>query len=408
MYHTSATRIYKVRHRSLGELRILKVISKAHMQGFSYEAETLRSLRHPGIPILYDYGEDEESICLIEEYIRGVSLQEYLLHHSIITRDWSIGILRQVCDILQYLHEQKPTPILYQDLKPEHVIIRGEQVILIDYGIAHPKGMRRYGAGTPQHGAPEQFCEAPVDERSDIYALGLLARELCDHQKERISAKEITSIEWALEADPKDRPATVKEWLASYDCPHAEEKKNGKHLTTEIAVIGAGRGVGTTHVALALTAYLNKHHKRAYYVNRSSDATLQRILQQRGEYREKDGIIYHNDFAGILDYGPAVMEPTPPNGIKVVDCGSDWSGARASDFYLYVCSSRPWLDMGCCHKKAMNPHCHILINPANRGVGHDISKKLRKKVYGFPLDSDPFLVTKEKEKLFQKIWESEE
>ena len=114
MYHTSATRIYKVRHRSLGELRILKVISKAHMQGFSYEAETLRSLRHPGIPILYDYGEDEESICLIEEYIRGVSLQEYLLHHSIITRDWSMGILRQVCDILQYLHEQKPTPILYQ------------------------------------------------------------------------------------------------------------------------------------------------------------------------------------------------------------------------------------------------------------------------------------------------------
>ena len=397
-----------VRHRSLGNQRILKVISKNDFQGLSYEADVLCSLRHPGIPILYDYGEDEECICLIEEYIQGVSLTEYLLYHSTISREWIRQTLQQICDILTYLHEQKPNPILYQDLKPDHVMIRGDQVVLIDYGIACPKGATRYGAGTIDHSAPEQFTQGGVDERSDIYALGRLAELLCEHQKERMCAREQAMIQWALSEDMEHRPNSVKEWLEAYIAASPEkENTTEKHLIKEIAVIGAGRGVGTTHVAIALTTHLNQQHRQAFYVNQSEDHTLQRILRNRGEFQEKDGIIYHNHFAGILDYGPAIPVTTPPCGIRVVDCGTDWSKARESDFYLYVCTSRPWLDMGLDTKKAMSTHCHVIVNPGNKGVGRELSKELRQKVYGFPTDSDPFLDTKEKAKILNYIWESE-
>lgn len=385
----------------------MKVISKEHFQGLSYEAKVLCSLRHPGIPILYDYGEDEERICLIEEYIRGVSLEEYLLYHSNISRDWVRQIMTQLCDILSYLHEQ-PNPILYQDLKPEHVMIRGDQVILIDYGIAYPKGQTRYGAGTPKHSAPEQFQQNAVDERSDIYGLGKIAKLLCDHQKERPSAREIAVIQWALQEDVAKRPTSVKEWKAAFPTVVPEKRKNEKYLPQEIAIVGARRGVGTTHVAIALTTYLNQKHRKAFFVNRTEDAVLQRILQNRGEFQEKDGIIYHNHFAGILDYGPAVSVTTPPDGIRVVDCGTDWDKARVSDFILYVCTSRPWKEMDLDMEKAMNPRCYVLMNPGSKGVGREIAKGLKKKVFGFPTDENPFFVTKEKEKLWNCIWEREE
>lgn len=387
----------------------MKVISKNEFQGLSYEAEVLCSLRHPGIPILYDYEEDDEVICLVEEYIRGVSLTEYLLHHSTISRDWIYRTMKQLCEILEYLHEQQPKPILYQDLKPEHVMLQGDQVILIDYGIAYPKGETRYGAGTPEHSAPEQFVHTLVDERSDIYALGKIAQLLYAHLRAKMSRRERVLIQRTLAPNPMERPATVKEWLASFEAamPKASEKK-GKHFPEEIAVIGAARGVGTTHVAIALTAYLNQHHQKAFFVDKTNQHTLQRILRQRGEYKEKDGIIYHNTFAGILDMGPAIPGTTPPKGIRVVDCGTDWEMARESDFYLYICSARPWLDEGLHTEKAMDPQCRIILNPGNPGVGRGLAKQLYKKVYGFPVDSDPFLGSKEKDKLWKRIWESEE
>ena len=408
IYHTSATQIYLVRHRSLGKKRILKVISKQFFQGLSYEADVLCSLRHTGIPILYDYGEDEESICLIEEYIRGVSLTEYLLYHSTITRDWVRQTMQQLGDILMYLHDRK-NPILYQDLKPDHIMIQGNQVILIDYGIAHPKNQRRYGAGTKGHSAPEQFREASVDERSDLYALGNVAKLLLAHQSEKPTAKELAVMEWAMEEKPENRPNGVSEWISAYLAVVPEHhRKRGMHLFQTIAVIGAEEKVGTTHIAIALTSYLNRQHHRAYFENQTEDATVTRILQNRGEFHEKDGIIYHNSFAAVQDVGPAIPVTTPPEGIRVIDCGTDWDMARGSDFYLYVIGSRPWMDMDYSLEKAMNPHTHVIINPCNKGVGRMIASKMKKQVLAFPLDSDPFLVTKEKEKLFHHIWESEE
>ena len=156
IYRTDTTVVYIVRHRHLGELRILKSVMRSRIAG--YEAEILKGLRHPSIPILYDYQEDDTGVCLIEEYVRGMSLKDYLLAHTAVTIDLILSCMVQLCEVIAYLHGLQPYPILYLDLKPEHMILRGEDLMLVDYGAAlyQPRsGAAFQKYGTLQYMAPE-------------------------------------------------------------------------------------------------------------------------------------------------------------------------------------------------------------------------------------------------------------
>ena len=96
------------------------------------EALLLKNLKHPGIPIVFDLEEDEKNIYVIEEYIAGESLEAFALHQSKISEKKIIQIGIQLCDILIYLHGQKPSPLLYLDMKPEHIFLCAGQVRLVD------------------------------------------------------------------------------------------------------------------------------------------------------------------------------------------------------------------------------------------------------------------------------------
>lgn len=99
------------------------------------EANILAKLRHPGIPIVYDIEEDEAFYYIIEEYVEGESLEK-LLWNTSVSQEYMIQIGIQLCGIVSFLHSQKPFPVLHQDLKPSHIIVCGNQVKLIDFGIA--------------------------------------------------------------------------------------------------------------------------------------------------------------------------------------------------------------------------------------------------------------------------------
>lgn len=155
-----STSVYVVIHKKLGTKRVLKAIKKSSDSSHHYltEAKILASLAHPGIPTLYDYGEDEKTICLIEELVTGMSLKEYFLSHAL-KIDEIIRIIEKTADILIFLHERKP-PVLYQDLKPEHIIINGDDIRLIDYGIARTLTLsasqnHKQNFGTPYYASPE-------------------------------------------------------------------------------------------------------------------------------------------------------------------------------------------------------------------------------------------------------------
>ncbi|MCR5452576.1 MAG: protein kinase [Lachnospiraceae bacterium] len=414
VFESDTTKIFIIKHTHLGDERIMKLIAKPldDTGSIGAEAEILKGLKHPGIPILYDYAEDDESICLIEEFVRGLSLEEYFLHYPFLSKTQIITYIIQLCDILSYLHEP-PVSILYQDLKPEHIIIRGDQIMLIDYGISEfltGSGQNHHIAGTVSYMAPEAFT-GKSDERRDIYALGLIAKEMFGHCGEKIPASIEAAVFHAIKSDPGERPSSVREWKSSWELNLKKEEdaiRIGKHRLNTVAVLGSQKGVGCTHIAISLTSYLNKAGMHAYYLNVSGEAVCEHILAYGREYREEDGLIYHGAFRGMLRYFADRKGHIPPDGVRILDCGTEESGIYEADLVVYIMGSRLWNTGEIDAKIAKMQSCFLLVNPVSMGQGLWLAKETGKKVYGFPLDNDPFYITKEKRKLFKKLireWE---
>jgi hypothetical protein len=144
---------------------------------FQHEAQLLRRLRHPNLPVVMDEFTLGDRNYLVMEYVPGSTLQQMIERgeapfdeRRVIT--WAT----QLCDVLGYLHHQAP-PIIFRDLKPGNIMIMADDRLkLIDFGIARvfKPGKTRDTMifGTQGFAAPEQYGSGQTDERSDIYALG--------------------------------------------------------------------------------------------------------------------------------------------------------------------------------------------------------------------------------------------
>lgn len=143
------------------------------------EADWLKRLRHPMLPIIYELLWDKEW-HLVMEYIGGVTLRSYIERKGYVREEQTLMWCRQLLDVTEYLHTRKP-PVIYRDFKPDNIMICPDgHLRLVDFGAASE---RNYGtrdniimAVTQGYAAPEQFGwtgrGAYADERSDIYALG--------------------------------------------------------------------------------------------------------------------------------------------------------------------------------------------------------------------------------------------
>jgi serine/threonine protein kinase len=108
------------------------------VQNFEREANILATLNHSAIPRIYDYFSEEDRSYLVIEYIHGKDLEKvisdtdsFLSEEQVLT--WAI----ELCDVLSFLHDHKPDPIIFRDMKPSNVMIdHNGDVKLIDFGIA--------------------------------------------------------------------------------------------------------------------------------------------------------------------------------------------------------------------------------------------------------------------------------
>ena len=140
------------------------------------EARVIAQLNHPNIVTVYDFGEVNDSTFVVMELVEGHSL------HDKPPKDLEelIAILQLVCAGLEYAHQQG---IIHRDLKPENVMLSTEGgVRLMDFGLARSLSSRltSEGAiiGTVFYMAPEQALGQVVDNRADLYALGVMLYEL--------------------------------------------------------------------------------------------------------------------------------------------------------------------------------------------------------------------------------------
>lgn len=151
------------------------------LKNFEREASLLATLNHPAIPKIYDYFAEGGRIYLILEFVEGENLEKILeaapgpLEEEQVVR-WAI----QICDVLSYLHNHQPEPIVFRDMKPSNVMINlNERIVLIDFGIARIFELDQKGTmiGTEGYSPPEQY-RGVADPRGDVYALGATMHHL--------------------------------------------------------------------------------------------------------------------------------------------------------------------------------------------------------------------------------------
>jgi serine/threonine-protein kinase len=140
---------------------------------FEREAKILQSLHHAGIPKYYDFFVAGDRKYLAMELIHGVDLERYILTKGTVNLAQAIEWMRQLCEILTYIHSAEP-PLIHRDIKPANLLVRNtdRRVFLIDFGavkeIGTPGGTR---IGAPDYMAPEQNQGQPRTQ-SDLYAIG--------------------------------------------------------------------------------------------------------------------------------------------------------------------------------------------------------------------------------------------
>ena len=149
------------------------------------EAQRLASLNHPNIVrfINYNIEEDTGTIYLIMEYADGYSLEDYIKNVSgLIVEDKICAFFEPLLDAFEYAHKHK---IIHKDIKPSNIIITNEGVPkILDFGIAEllndegKSDSKDVIMGTPSYMSPEQVKGETLDQRSDIYSLGVMLHQM--------------------------------------------------------------------------------------------------------------------------------------------------------------------------------------------------------------------------------------
>lgn len=182
--------VYLATHTGLGRKVVLKVMSNQlfaqdidYKQLFIEEAQTIAHLHHPNIIQVYDVSTDEGRIYIEMEYLSGGTLKDRIQEN--LSFD-PIKIIAEIAAALQYVFNASGT--IHRDIKPSNILFRDDEnglsAVLTDFGIAktHDEdseftniGVR---VGTPRYMSPEQLMGGQIDQRSDLYSLGIIFYEL--------------------------------------------------------------------------------------------------------------------------------------------------------------------------------------------------------------------------------------
>ena len=161
------------------------------VRNFEREANLLATLEHPAIPKIYDYFTQNDRSYLILEYIDGKDLEALLVEtQGFFSEAQVISWAIELCDVLTFLHNHVPEPIIFRDMKPSNVMIdqRGH-IILVDFGIAKTfqTGQKGTMIGTEGYSPPEQY-KGEARPSSDIYALGATLHHMLTRRDPRLEA----------------------------------------------------------------------------------------------------------------------------------------------------------------------------------------------------------------------------
>ena len=186
--HGGMATVYRARQMSMDRIVAMKVLPRqfvdddTYIQRFNREVNIVSRLEHRSIVPVYDHGEHDRQPYIAMRYMPAGSVDERIADGSL-TLERIAEIMRQIAPALDYAHTKN---VLHRDLKPSNVLLDDDGgAYLTDFGIARILGeaagstITTQGVvGTPAYMSPEQAQGLPLDNRSDIYSLGVMLFEM--------------------------------------------------------------------------------------------------------------------------------------------------------------------------------------------------------------------------------------
>ena len=181
------SKVYRAYCNTLNRIVAVKVLKNEFSKDeeflikFNNEAKAAASLNHPNIINVYDVGQEKDIAYIVMEYVDGINLKQLINKKGTLTEKEALNIIKQISLALKEAHRNK---IIHRDIKPHNIMINKDNVVKVgDFGIAKATTSATITTlnnviGSVHYFSPEQARGGYMDERSDIYSLGVMLYEL--------------------------------------------------------------------------------------------------------------------------------------------------------------------------------------------------------------------------------------
>jgi len=221
--HGSMGVVYRGKQLALGREVAIKVLPKALARDASYiarfirEAQIIAGLNHPNIVHIYDAGQQNKMLYFVMEYVQGPTLASLLYLDGAIPQHLAAEYAAQIAEALDVAYKERN--VIHRDIKPENLMLdRWGKIKVMDFGLARALGnqpitVAKTLVGSIYYASPEQIWGHTLDNRSDVYALGVVLYEMVTGQRP-FTGRSMPELTQNIVGGPLRPPGTLAEDLS--------------------------------------------------------------------------------------------------------------------------------------------------------------------------------------------------
>ncbi len=218
--HGSMGVVYRGKQIALGREVAIKVLPMGLARDASYvarfirEAQIIAGLNHPNIVHIYDAGQQNKLLYFVMEYVQGPTLSNLIYLDGTIPQHLVLEYGAQIADALDAAYKERD--VIHRDIKPENLMLnRWGKIKVMDFGLARATGhqpitVAKTLVGSIYYASPEQIWGNSLDNRSDVYALGVVLYEMITGQRPFIG-RSMPELTQAIIAGDVQAPSTLNE-----------------------------------------------------------------------------------------------------------------------------------------------------------------------------------------------------